>query len=104
MEQASERLAYDREKAAVIYRGKTVISLAGVDGQAPARIYSSISADAGGMETRFAITASTKPFQIDESSLSVNGLLRAVVENRFEVEGMLVSETIGEVYSQLFEN
>ncbi len=52
------------------------------------------------METRFSINGSKKPLQIDESSLSVNGFLRAVVENRFEVEGMRVSETVMEVYSR----
>lgn len=104
MDQKSERLAYDPDNAAVLFQGKTVISLAGVGKGVPAKIYSSLITDLGGMETRFSITGSKKPFQIDESSLSVNGFLRAVVENRFEVEGMRVSETVMDVYSRVFNS
>jgi len=104
MGRTTESLTYDRDKSAILFQGKTVISLAEVGSGTPARIYSSLMTDRDGMETRFFITGSKKPFQIDHSSLSVNGFLRAVVENRFELEGMRVSETLMEVYSQVFDS
>lgn len=96
------RLQYDSDRAEIHYRGKAVISLGRAARGAPARIYSRAQDDCCGVPARFFVTGASRPFRIDEAALSAKGLLRAVVENRFEAEGMVVDDSVDEVYRILF--
>lgn len=96
-------LKFRRDNSTVVYKDKVMVDLSKVQQNAQAKIYSGVTADFQGTPTRFAIDGSLRPFNIQMTSLSPKGLVLAIVENRLEVDGMVVDENIQDAYEFLWE-
>ncbi len=95
---------YDQENKNISFDGDIVVDVSQVPQQAKATIYSGVTADFDGFETEFQVNASKRPFDLKITTLSPTGLIKAIVENRLEVEGMLVSNAIQRAYTYLETN
>ncbi len=72
--------------------------------QARAVIFSGLTVDFSGYKTNFSFNGSRCPFDFDIISLSPTGLIQAIIENRLEIDGMIVSGNIYKAYDFLWEN
>lgn len=68
---------------------------------AKATVYSGVVTDLNGYDTRLNVNDTHKPFDLSIVSLAPCGLIKAIVENRLEVEGMVVDQHIHEAYACL---
>lgn len=92
---------FSPENKAICYRGKTVVDLAEVAPGAGARLFSGATTDFVGLDTTFSLADGPKPFVLASTPLSVGCFIRAIVENRVQIEGMVTDREITEVYRQL---
>lgn len=99
-----DKVIFDAQNSHLSFDGKVIVDLSKVQDCAKATLYSGVTADFTGFETEFQMNASNYPFDLRITTLSPTGLIKAIVENRLEVEGMVVSTFIQEVYSYLDEN
>lgn len=99
-----DKVTFDTNSNHISFNGKVIVDFSMVQNSAKATLYSGVSEDLYSFETEFQLTGSNSPFDLKITALSPTGLIRAIVENRLEVEGMVVSKSIEEVYTYLDEN
>ena len=85
-------------KTTIQFNDETIIDLSNVSKQASAMLFSASTTDFGGIKTTFSIHDSQIPFSIAAMPFSVSGFIRAVVENRIEIEGMIITPRIMDAY------
>lgn len=100
----SDHLIFVKDKGIITYRERTVVDLSKVGPRARARVYSGLISDFQGYETDFSFDHANKPFLLASLRLSVAAFIQAVVENRLEIEGMSVDDTIIDIYRLLLHN
>ncbi len=99
-----EDLNYDKENMRISFLGDMIVDVSKVPQRAKATIYSVLSSDFEGVKTEFQVNGTQQPFDIKLATLSPTGLIKAIVENRLEVEGMIVSTAIEKAYTYLEES
>jgi hypothetical protein len=97
-------IAFDRTNKIIVFNGAVIIDLRLVAGKAKARLYSKSKDDTIGYDTVFSIQNTDKPFDFGFLSLSPEGFVTAAIENRLEIEGMLISEGLDDAYKHIWLN
>ena len=92
---------FDRSNKIIEFNGAVIIDLGPVAGEAKARLYSKSEDDTLGYDTVFSIRSAGKPFDFGFLSLSPEGLVTAAIENRLEIEGMLVNQGLEDAYKHI---
>jgi len=95
---------YDREKNTIYFNGTVIVDMSRVPEKAKAVVYSAVTVDLRGFDIEFQINRSSFPFDLKFAALSPVGLIKAIMENRLEVEGMVVSTEIQEAYKKIGSN
>ncbi len=104
MSQLQKTFTFDRAKSTISFKGDVIVDMSLVPHMAKAKIFSGVSTDCLGFDTDFCVTDSTSPFDLQITSLSPTGLIKAIVENCLQVEGMIVSQNIDKAYTFLGAN
>lgn len=100
-----DTVKYDRNSNIISFNGTTVVDMNLVPETAKATVYSGVSVDAPGFDTVFQVDSTNNaPFDLQVAAFTATGFIRAIVENRLEVEGMVVSDVIEQAYAHLWEN
>ncbi len=94
----SKVFSFDRNHNTISFKGDIIVDMSLVPPVAKAKIYSGLNEDCDGIDTAFSVTESTSPFNLQITSLSATGLIKALVENCLQVEGMVVKKKIDEAY------
>jgi hypothetical protein len=95
-------IAFDRTNKIIVFNGAVIIDLRLVAGKAKARLYSKSEDDTIGYDTDFSILNTEKPFDFGFLSLNTEGFVTAAVENRLEIEGMLINEGLKDAYKHIW--
>lgn len=95
-------LVFDRDGRTIRYNGNVIIDFGPVSAGAKARLYSKLDKDTLGYETVFTIREERKPFDLGFLILGTEGFIAAAVENRLEIEGMLIHDGIQEAYREVW--
>ncbi len=98
MSQLQKVFKFDRTNNTISFKGDVVVDMSLVAPVAKAKIFSGVNLDYVGFDTDFCVTKSNPPFDLQITSLSPTGLIKAIVENCLQVEGMIVSQTINDAY------
>jgi hypothetical protein len=101
---ASEHLLFIKDKGIITYQDRLAVDLSKVRPRAKARAYSGLTSDFQGYETDFSVDDANKPFQLASLRLSVSAFIQAVVENRLEIDGMCIDDSIIDIYRLLLQN
>lgn len=100
----ADQLTFNTANLTISFKGKVVIDLTEIPENPSARIYSGLSSDFEGMPTTFSIQRfGQNPFNIGNTRLSLKAFLYSLVENRVEVEGMIIHDNLMEVYSHTID-
>jgi hypothetical protein len=94
-------VTFDKGSKIIKFNGTVIIDLGPVAGKAKARLYSRLEKDTHGYATVFSIRNTEKPFDFGFLSLSTEGFVTAAIENRVEIEGMLVNEGLEDAYKHI---
>lgn len=70
---------FQRDNSTVVFNSNVIIDLSKVPNNAKAKVYSGFEMDHQGLETRFRVDDSSFSFDIQFSSLSPKGLIRAII-------------------------
>jgi hypothetical protein len=95
-------VTFDESNKIIKFNGAVIIDLGPVTGKAKARVYSRLKEDTLGIATVFSIRNAEKPFDFGFLSLSTEGFVTAAIENRVEIEGMLINEGLGDAYRHIW--
>ena len=96
-----DTVLFDRSNKIIEFNGAVIIDLGPVAGEAKARLYSKSEDDTLGYDTVFSILNTEKPFDFGFLSLSAEGFVTTAIENRLEIEGMLISEGLEDAYKHI---
>jgi hypothetical protein len=96
------QVIFNRSKKVINFDGTVIIDLRPVAENAKARLFSKLEKDAFSYDTVFSIQNTEKPFHFGSLLLGTEGFVAAVVENRLEIEGMLVKEGIEDAYKHIW--
>jgi hypothetical protein len=96
-----DTVLFDRSNKIIEFNGAAIIDLGPVAGEAKARFYSKSEDDTLGYDTVFSIRSTGKPFDFGFLSLSSEGFVTAAIENRLEIEGMLVNQGLEDAYQHI---
>jgi len=94
-------VSFDKGSKIIKFNDTVIIDLGPVTGKAKARVYSKLKEDTLGIATVFSILNTEKPFDFGFLSLSTEGFVTAAIENRVEIEGMLVNEGLEDAYKHI---
>lgn len=100
----SDHLIFIKDKGVITYQDRVVVDLSNIRYQAKAWAYSGLTSDFQGYETDFSVDDGKKPFQLASLRLSVAAFIQAVVENRLEIDGMFVDDSIIDIYRLLVQS
>ncbi len=98
MNPAISTLSYQRDNSTIVFNKNIIVDLNKVPRNAKARIHFAFKMDSPSVETYFTIEDSNFPFHIEFASFTPKTLVRVIVENHLEVEGMVVHEDIQDAY------
>ncbi len=104
MSQLLKLFKFDRKNNTISFKGDVIVDMSLVPSSAKAKFYSGVNEDHIGFDTNFCVTESSSPFDLNVTSLSPTGLVKAIIENSLKVEGMVVSQNINDAYSFLGSN
>ncbi len=104
MSQLHKTFTFDRAKGTISFKGDVIVDMSMVPHMAKAKLFSGVNMDCLGFDTDFCVTNSSSPFDLQITSLSPTGLIKAIVENCLQVEGMIISQNIDDAYSFLGAN
>jgi len=97
-----DTVLFDRSNKIIEFNDEVIIDLGPVAGEAKARLYSKSEDDTLGYDTVFSILNTEKPFDFGFLSLSPEGFVTVAIENRLEIEGMLISEGLEDAYKHIW--
>ncbi len=100
----SNEIAFSQNDRVITVNGSEVINLKHVPEKAKAIIYSKVDSEYSGCETSLAFENSRSPFDFTFFKLTPAGLIAAVKENRLEIDGMIIHETLDEAYAHLWHD
>ncbi len=103
MPSTKKQLAFNIENLTVTFDNNVIIDLNGVPHPAEAKLYSGVTSDFKGIDLAFEVVDSTNPFHLCFTKLTVTGFVLALIENRLELEGMVVDERILEAYDYIID-
>ncbi len=89
---------FHRDDATVVFNGRIVVDLQKVPSNAKAKVHSAFQLHSPYVETNFTIDDSRSPFHVEFASFTPKTLIKAIIENHLEIEGMIVHEDIQEAY------
>jgi len=101
---ADNTFAFDYNDKAVKFNGSTIIDLSAVEREAQVKVYSRLENTSPLLETLFEISESERPFVFGHIKLCVRSFIASIIENKVEIDGMSVSPSIHEAYSQLWQD
>ncbi len=101
MKTTKQSLEFIKESKTILFNGQVVVDMSLVPESAKATFFSGVNEDNRGYDTDFRITDSRSPFDLQVASLSLRGFIMAIVKNRLQIEGMIVSESINDTYMAL---
>jgi len=104
MNSARDTVKYDRNSNTISFKGTAIIDMSLVPETAKATFYSGVTIDFQGFDTVLKFDSTKMPFDLQVAAFNATGFIRAIVENRLEVEGMVVSNVIQKAYEYLREN
>lgn len=104
MKRKHDTVKYDRNSKTISFNGTTIVDMSLVPKTAKATFYSGVTVDFQGFDTAFKFDSTKTLFDLQVAAFSATGFIRAIVENRLEVEGMVVSDVIHQAYAYLREN
>jgi hypothetical protein len=100
----SDHLIFIKDKGVITYQDRVIVDLSNIRHQAKAWAYSGLTSDFQGYETDFLVDDGKKPFQLASLRLSVAAFIQSVVENRLEIDGMFVDDSIIDIYCLLAQS
>ncbi len=92
---------FHKDDATVLFNGRIVVDLHKVPNNAKAKVHSAFQFQSPCVETNFTIDDSKVPFHVDFVSFTPKALIKAIIENHLEVEGMIVHEDIQDAYDYI---
>ncbi len=104
MNMKRDTVRYDSNSNTISINGTTIVDMSLVPETAKVTFYSGVTTDFQGFDTVLKFDNTNTPFDLQVAAFSVTGFIRAIVENRLEVEGMVVCDVIHQVYTNLCEN
>jgi|GEM_PF-653505 len=93
---------FDRANRIITFEGKVIVDLRLIGTPSKARLYSKSGSDATGLSTDFSISETMLPFDFGFFSLGTAGFIAAAIENKLEIDGMLVLNGIEDAYRHVW--
>ena len=101
MDTSCNEICYDKRDKTILFGDKRIVDMSKVPENAPGKAYSKVTTDSFGADIRLVIEDSLYPFNIQLASFTPAGFVRAIVENRLEVEGMVSIAEIRGAYDYI---
>ena len=97
-----QAITYDKKFHTIQAQGKKIIDLSSVKDGSKAILYSRGAEQNGGLETTFRFYENTTyPFILDGLPMTPATLIRTIVENRMQVEGLVCLDEITNAYKTI---
>lgn len=99
----NSQLIFHTGSSTITYKDRVIVDLSNVPKSAQAKIYAGYTTDTAGINTSFKVIDSEQSFDLGFTILSLQSFLCILVENRLELEGMRVEDTVIEAYSDMID-
>ena len=95
---------YNKKDKTIMFGEKTIVDMKGLPENARGKVFSKVAARPFAKDFRLVVGDSHFPFNIQLASFSPSGFIKAIVENRLEVDVMVTSDDITHAYNYLSES
>ena len=95
-------ITYDQQAQTIQANGRNVVDLSSVKNGSKAILYSKAAEQGSGFETTFCFDGNRQhPFSLAVLPLTPANLIRAIIENKLHIEGLVCSEEISVAYKTI---
>lgn len=95
-------ITYDQQAQTIQANGRNVVDLSSVQNGSKAILYSKVAEQGSSFETTFCFDENRqRPFSLAVLPLTPANLIRTIIENKLQIEGLVCSEEINVAYETI---